>query len=240
MFSISVAGGLAGAVEGAGGGPPSPEVSPDFGSFWESVVLYSRLDASPPIDLSISGHTLTDGGAGAVLDNTNFRFGLGSWDFDNTSTAYVEASDNADFNLGANDFTIECWVRFDADPGATDDSYFVSQWDETSDQRGWALALRNDTISWRYSTNGQSGTVVELSASWTPVDAQFYHVVVFRSAGITRILIDGEILAVGADAATYHDSTAALRIGTPVDTADGNFQRNVDEVRITNGVGRYG
>lgn len=235
MFSLSRVGGLMGGAQGAVGELGGINFSDPL---WDSVVLLSNLDVMPPTDLSIGGHTLSDGGAGATLDSSIFRFGAGSSDLDATSTAYVSAVDHADWNLGAGDFTVECWVRFDADPGATDDSYFVSQWDTTGNERSWALYLQNDTIEFGHSIDGTAEVFV--SIAWTPTDSQWYHVAAFRSSGLLRIAVDGKILTIAADAATYNDSAAQLRIGTPVNTGDGNFQRNIDEVRITKGADRYG
>ena len=239
MYSISVMGGLAGSASGTPGGNLSPLPTTKDESF-NLVSLFTRLQQANLEDDSYNDHTLTDGGAGAVFDNVDFRFFDGSWSLDNSSTGYISAADHASFNLGAEDFTVECWVYFDSDPGSTDDSYFISQWDESGDQRGWALLLTNDTIVWKYSTAGTSGTVTSLSATWTPTNGQWYWVAACRSNGITRIFVDGVLLAVGADAATYHNSTAQLRLGTPVNTGDGNFQRNLHEARITKGLDRYG
>ena len=149
MFSISTVGGL------AGGGDGTPGAAPLVGlgdPFWENVVLYSRMDADPPIDLSISSHTITDGGAGATLDASNQRFGTGCRDYDGSSTGEDTVPDNTDFEFGAGDFTIECWARWTT----LSDAGLVSRWTTTGNHRSWTL-FYDDTggdLEFFYSTNG--------------------------------------------------------------------------------------
>lgn len=205
--------------------------------YWENVVLYTRLDAATPLDLSDSAHTLTVNSA--TRDTTDKKFGASSFSFGN-GTENISAADDPDWDLGAGEFTIECWIRFDSNPAATDDPIFLSQWNSTGNQRAWTLSLTNHLLSFQYSTDG---TVVTQASqtTWDPDATTWYHLAVSRDQdGIVRVFLDGALQGShGAGTTSFHNSTAAMHIGWAVASGGVNIQRNIDEVRITKGVCRY-
>lgn len=237
MFGLSQLGGLTGSASGTpGGGGPAPAAADD--PFWENVVFLSRMDADPPVDLSISAHTVTDGGAGATLDTTNQRFGDGCRAYDDSATGYDEVADSTDFDFGTGDFTIECWLRLDA---LAPSGSLVTKWDATGNERSWILLYNEtgDLFEFYISTNGTDEPLI-VSASVTPAIDTWYHVVVSRSNGITRLWSNGGLIDIAADTNDYNASTAAVRIGGRVSTSGTELGGQIDEVRITKGIDRYG
>jgi len=231
-FSMNRMGGLSGLNIGS----PATILEQVNDPFWQNVVLYTRMEADPPTDLSISAHTLTSG-SGLVLDTSVFRFGASSVDLRGaTVNDYVTSADNADWDLGASPFTIDCWFRFGTDV----DTSFVSQCEDTGNQIAWNLDFETtgNTIRFRWTTDGS--TVQTISGAFTPATNQWYHIVVQRDeVNDIRIFIDGQQIAVGNTTDTFHNSTGDLRVGVAADDG-GAPQGWFDEVRITKGVARYG
>ena len=203
--------------------------------YYDSVVLLTHLDHATPIDVSNNAHTLTVNGA--TRDTTDKKFGASSFSF-NAGTNSISAADSADWDFGSGDFTVELWVFFDATPAATDDGWFIGQYDATGNQRAWRIGLENQNLDFTYSTTGSDFTIN--TASWAPAATTWYHIAVCRVDGDIIMFIDGKAVNRFANSSTFHNSTAALRIGELVSVSPAtNEQRNIDSVRITKGVGRY-
>lgn len=202
--------------------------------YWDQVVLLTRLDHATPVDVSKSAHTLTVNGA--TRDTTDKKFGASSFSFDNTTNS-ISASDSEDFNLGSGDFTLEYWVWFDVAPGGADDPNMVSQWASNISQRGWLSWINNGNLSWIWSTNGTNSAQIDFA--WSPSATTWYHIAVSRTGGELLMFIDGDEVAREAHTATYHNSSASMHIGHAQNVSITEFQRNIDDVRLTKGVGRY-
>lgn len=239
MFSISVAGGLAGggeAAAGGGGGPPAGLAEHD--PLWEYVVLYTRMEADPPTDLSQYGHTFTNSGGGASLNTTDFRFGSGSGDFDGTANADFWAADHAAFDMTNQPFTIELWVR----PNTQASSDIAVSHYNTSPNKQWQLTfVSGNPIRFVYSKSGtddfvnDSGTVSLTNNNW-------YHIAIDRDeSSILRTYLDGKIVGVfDLTGETFASPASRFHISGR-DFGTGNeWDGEIDEVRITVGKNRYG
>lgn len=156
-------------------------------------------------------------------------------------------------NLSNNDFTIECWLKASGEPAS---GTFLSRWGTTGN-RCWYAAYDAAGNRFRFlaSTDGSASTVainydfdVESVSLATAFDGNWHHFAVTRNSGTIRIFFDGD-LATGASS-SYSISTTALFDGgtypfmigaTTVSnlTPTSGWQGEIDEVRITVGVGRY-
>ncbi len=191
--------------------------------------------ATAAIDDSNSAHSMTFV-ANAQLDTAQKKFGTASLLLDGTGD-YISMPDHADWNIGANAFTLESFVRFSTG--------FDSKANVVCAQ--WAGGARNFTFDWvgnllrhSYSTTGSGG--VTLSVSWTPTVDIWYHVAVCRDgSGDVRFFVDGvKIGSTQAAAVTYFDAATTMLIGRIGTTSANDFMGWIDEFRMTNGVGRYG
>lgn len=237
MFSISSMGGISGDGEGAAAAGPSPEQVDD--PFWQNVVLYTRMEADPPIDLSISAHTFTDVGA-AGLDTTNFRFGGGAGDFDGTATSRFRSVDSSDWDFGDQPFTVECWCRPDTISVAQ--RVLSLYGDGGSNDKAWFLGFGSgNNASFTYSTDGSADTALNTSG-FTLVVNKWIHLAAQRDeVNDLRIYVNGEQVAVsnmGTDA--IFNPSIQLNISGRENATEETFNGQIDEVRITKGVARYG
>lgn len=214
-----------------------------------SVVLLTGFEGEV-VD-EVGGHTLT-AETGATVNTTGPLVGTGDLAL-NGSTGYVHSADDPDWDMGAGDFTAECWVRGDgSEPG--DDEAFIAHFDSGANQRAWDLQF-DPTGNWVYSLISLAGNDFNDDAHFdmdlhgNMSAAVFFngakrHIMVTRSGGEVAIYVNGHrsesVFAIGGDA--IHNSTARLTIGAR-DASGGiilPFGGNIDEVRITKGVDRTG
>lgn len=215
----------------AGGGSLAPAGNGLADPFYADVVANLHFDGTDGSTTFVDqkGHTFT-GSGNAQIDTAQSRFGGASLLLDGTDD-YVTSPDHADWAFGAGDWTVECWVRFNGDPG-TGLMTFVSHYNATGNQRGWAVGLNNNTLRLLYSTDGSATTV--LSAAWNPATAVWYYVTVVRRGTLVYFFVDGILLGSSSiGTATIFDSSAALQIGTQGLGADGDVNGWMDDVRIT-------
>jgi hypothetical protein len=172
----------------------------------------------------------------------------------------VSCADAANLEIGADDFTFECFVRFNSLPTGTNKAQIFGKWQEIGNQRSYQLFLSGPdafggALVYRTSTDGAAGTVNNVfEFPWEPELDVWYGVTLARESGVTHLMI-GEVnpitgdydyveQSVGfADAATYFDSTAALAIGAEMSSASSAIANTsidgwMDEVRFTIGVAR--
>jgi hypothetical protein len=224
---------------------PGSGMSESSDPSWSNVVLLTYLDADTPLDESNSAHTLTPD-TGAALNTTVKRFGAASFEFDNTSAANIMAADSADWTLGQQ-FTIEAWVYWPSVIGLVDE-VVVSHFNPTGNQKAWLFGWRQsdpgiESLRFRFSSDG--GSITTILGAWSPSAATWYHIAVTRDSNNDfRLFVDGtQVGSTTNNSAAIFASSAALRIGNVQvadDTGSLPFSGNIDDLRITKGVARYG
>jgi hypothetical protein len=155
------------------------------------------------------------------------KYGSGSMYFDGSS-GYLVIPSNTFFDFGVSDFTIESWVYFSSFPSYAP---IVTRWSPNQ----WYLAVWNGN-SVHYYGNGNS----ILTASYSFSTGTWYHIALCRSAGTTRIFVNGSQAASGSDTTNYSAGTSPVTVGvtsTAVNTQ--LFNGYIDDLRITNGIARY-
>jgi hypothetical protein len=194
-------------------------------------------------DNSYNSHTLTTSGTPVVdSDNPFNQDDELSYYFDGTGD-YLSVADNAAFELGTGDFTIEAWVNSAVatkPQNNTDGSrnsqiigkvgaYGFGFWANTSNIVGVYFSSTADGVTW---TN-LGGTQSLLPNAW-------YHIAATRQGGTLRIFIDGVLKNTGAYANNIADLTGALVIGGD-GSAGTNYAFNgyVSNARITKGTALY-
>jgi len=144
------------------------------------------VDASTTFtDVSSGGadspHTVT-ATANAQVDTAQKLYGTGSVICDQDSTDFLTVNDSVDWYFGGTgDFTIECFVRFDADAvvtDATNNVYFWYQFVGSGEYLRFVYfnALRQLNLTLRYGGTNE----VQITTSFTPVADTWYHVVAQR------------------------------------------------------------
>jgi len=151
----------------------------------------------------------------------------GSGYFDGTGD-YLSVPNNAVFQFGTGDFTVEYWVNFTTTPGASS-LIPLSCWSSNS---GWELYYRNNaTITWYYNSSFISGTT-------TPKPNTWYHLAVTRSSGTTRLFVNGAIEATLNSDTTNFIPSSILYIGNEGGSL-APFTGYLTDVRIVKGTAVY-
>ena len=207
---------------------------PDFAS----VSLLLHMDGSNGsttfTDSSSNAFTGTRYGSLAV-STTESKFGGASAAFSGgTSADALDFADNAAFDFGTGDFTLECWAYLNGTPGNV--NALVAKWGSAGNEWIWWV---NNSGKLVFYTNGGSVT----SSASVPT-GQWTFLSVTRQSGTVKVFIGG---AQGASStiSTDFNGSATLSVGNY--PAFGNFNHNygiavdgyLDDVRITKGVARY-
>lgn len=231
------------ATNAAGSTPAtSTEVGPviEIDPHWSNVVLLldfegtdgatSTTDESPT-----TPHAITFNGS-AQIDTAQAATGNSSLLCDGT-TDYVTAPDNADWDFGAGDFTVECYVRL----ATVKNSQFVAHWLAAggAGTASWTLYYESGALLARWYT--AAGTLRTLSYTWTPSTNTQYHLAWDRDAtGKFRTYINGVRVAVATySAETLRNGSGLLQIGDLLGFAGYGLDGHIDGVRVTKGVARY-
>ena len=189
-------------------------------------------------DSTVSGHPFRLTGVSNGAHNA--MYGV-SFDGSNDK---LSLSDNADFNFGSGDFTIEAWVKGD---DTTQQSYttIISQW-QGGGTRSWMIRWSSDDIereawSFFYSTDGtnygQSGNPGGTIAGAPLDDQKWHHIAVARSGGTIRCYTDGILNGTKTTTDTFNDGSADIVIGS--DQNSNFYDGIISDLRVTKGEALY-
>jgi len=181
-------------------------------------------------DSTVSGHPFRFSGVSNGAHNA--MYGV-SFDGSNDT---LTIPDNADFELGSGDFTIEAWVKGD---DTTQQSYTTVISKFQSSNFSWMIRWSSDDIereawSFFYSTTGSN----YITVTGAPLDDQkWHHLVVARSGGTIRCYTDGIINDTKTTTDTFYSGTADVVIGS--DQNSNYFDGIISDVRVTKGEALY-
>jgi hypothetical protein len=182
-------------------------------------------------DSSLSPKTVTAGG-GANVDTAQFKFGTASVLLNGVAD-YLTSADNAGFEFGSGDFTLDCWVRFNALP--VTQAMFITKYETAGAQRCFFWAYNDSTASmeFRYSPDGSGSTL--FSQPMSPTTATWYHLAVVRDGGDILMFVDGtQIGTTDTITESLFNGTAALNIGAFNAGTGGFLDGWMDEIRVSN------
>lgn len=165
------------------------------------------------VDNSTNNFSITTSGSPNVLPfnpfaptgtySTSVNGGSGYFD---GSGDYVTAPSNAAFAYGTGDFSIECWVYFNTTArGGGPSGELIG-----GDTAGNAVMLVNPT-NIKLSTYA---TADDLTASYTFVVNQWYHLVACRTSGTGALFVNGVRVASGSVTRNYNQGGFQVFSGT--------------------------
>lgn len=176
------------------------------------------------------------------ISTAQVKYGTGSIVFPGGGTAKLFYTDNADFNFGTGDFTIETWVYFNAvnveqvvvqkgwqDPGGGDRAPFLVYMTNTGSLRFNSTSV---TSSWNIANERVIGTMT--AGVWR-------HIAVTRTGTTFRAFVDGVInnaFTFTSSSSLLNDPAQELYVGSRL-PGSATLDGYIDDLRLTKGVSRY-
>jgi hypothetical protein len=201
-------------------------------------------------DSSTSPKTVTANG-NAQISTAQSKFGGASIRFDGTGD-FLSTPNNAAWNFGTGDLTIEAWVYIAGNSAVDADGSRVAvvcnTWNSASPISGWFLIILGNASTTgtglQFST-WNSGNATNEIATTTITQSAWNHVAVSISSGTRRLFLNGTLLT-SSTTTVGSGSIPAESYGSPLRV--GNTQQNsyrwelngfIDDLRVTKGVARY-
>lgn len=171
-----------------------------------------------------------------------------------TANSAIDCSNNATYDIGSGNYTLESWVRFNTLPTTVNAATLLGRWAQASNTRSYRLVkygpgINGGNLRFEISTDGTlAGVVTVADIVWAPEIGTWYNLAVTRTAGVTRVYINGVQQGANiADAATYFAAGTTTRFALGNEFTGNNnalaggvgMDGIFDETRITIGVGRY-
>ena len=172
-------------------------------------------------DSSLSAHSITRTG---TVTTSNVQSKFGGTSLKNANEGSLVIPNSSDFNLGLNDFTIECWVYL------LSYNTFNTVLDATNSPSGaiWRFWASYSGSSNKVNFYGVTSSVAVSLNTWT-------HIAVSRVSGSTKVYVNG----VGGTAVTLgkiESNNSNIVIGK-TDTYGSNMY--IDELRVRVGEAVY-
>jgi len=163
----------------------------------------------------------------------------GSGYFDGSGD-YLTVADNAAFEFGSGDFTIELWVN------TTSSSQYDGLVTKESGAVGgaWSLMINSssstagDVAFWSYDYNSFSGAMV-ITTGASIRDGGWHHIALVRNGSSWAIYIDGVSRGTQTSSATLGNSSADVWIGNTQSTPTRDFPGYMSGLRIVKGTAVY-
>jgi hypothetical protein len=186
-----------------------------------------------------TGKTWTANG-NAQLDATQSKFGGSSAMFDGTGD-YLSAADAADFEVGADAFTLEFWLRRTAVSGSSNVCCLFSKGRQnTAGYASYGLFINTNNLYLVASSTGTSYAITA-TGSGSILNDTWYHVALVRDSASWRVYLNGVLDISSATSVTPLDTAYGPFIaGEPISAGVArDFNGRLDNLRLTKGVARY-
>lgn len=175
----------------------------------------------------------------AQLSTSVKKYNNASIYFDGTGDS-LKIIDNPNINLGSGDFTLECWVYFNA---VNAQMTIISKgWNSSSAYASYLIWMTNTaSLNFLASSNGGAWDIANERVIGTMTAGVWTHIAVTRSGTTFRAFINGVI----NNAFTFTSSASLANIAAQTlfigDRTGGDTSLNgyIDDLRITKGVARY-
>jgi hypothetical protein len=223
-----------------------PNFDPNFANV--SLLLHGDgTNGSTTItDSSPSPKTVTAVG-NAQISTAQSKFGGASILLDGNGD-YVESANNAAFDFGSADFTIECWFYIagnsQTDPDGNRFAALVTSMPVATPITGYELNVGGSAsltgTSLRFN-NWQNTSSSAVTYTGTISQLAWHHVAVVKSSTTTILFFNGvQVASTTLANQNVNNSTHPLRIGSNrYASYFHQFNGYIDDLRITKGVARY-
>lgn len=169
----------------------------------------------------------------AQISTAQFKFGSSSLLL-NGSTDSITFADNADFHLGAGNFTVEGFIRPATIAAGT--RFIVGQWGAAT--FSWILYQSGAALAWNVSTTG-ANNLADMTGGTLVANSQAAVCVDYDGAKY-RLYLNGTMVASSVTARSiFAGASQPLSIGSNGANSSFWFNGFIDELRLTNGFARY-
>ena len=175
----------------------------------------------------------------AYINTAKRKFGSASGNFDGINS-YIRTPPGSDWDLGSDNFTIECWVNF----SSLQTSTFYNQATNANKFAAFAYSNAGNKLTFY---DYDSAFNIKQECSWTPSINTWYHIAVTRN-GLTdadwKIFINGISQTLTTQTGSgnpVNPQTSVVEIGvfTNIISFDDYFPGNIDEYRFSKGIARW-
>ena len=184
-------------------------------------------------DNSPSPKTVTAEG-NAQISTAQSKFGGASIAFDGTGDR-VSVANNAAFDFGTGDFTVECWVFSVAALNSYDAEYAHIAGKGRGGAGGeYSLGFYQQKINWFANAAATQGTTILTNNTW-------YHFAASRAGSTLRLFVNGLLESSTTNTLDYTSSVSFNAGDRQAGDPGGQYPLNgyIDDLRITKGVARY-
>lgn len=193
-------------------------------------------DSSAVNDAATQKGSATNGNA--AITTAQSKFGGSSAVFDGTTDYLIfPASANPDFDFGAGDFTLECWVRFNS--VAAGGAVIMARRPNGSSFSPF-LIYRNGALLLFYASSNNTSWDIVSGAQFTATATTgvWYHLAVVRSGTQFMGFLDGQLKFSFTSSASLTANGVQMVIGADTDGTE-SFNGWIDEVRVSKGLARW-
>lgn len=219
---------------------PVPLYSVD--SYTKLLIHADQADGTAGTSITDScGKTITAVG-NAQIDTAFYKLGNGSIVFDGTGD-YLTVPDSTDWYFGADQFTIDCWVRFSALTGVDAYNGICGQWVDADNY--WHISVYTGNLQFYCKVGGvvKAYYVADLACRYTDT---WYHIEIARNGTSMYAFVNGtqQTFRVLSEVGTNEipNLAASLTIGTSgggTSATEGTMYGWIDEFRISKGIARH-
>ena len=224
--------GVGSSISSSGGGC-TPDCSGVIDSFTKLLLHMNDVGLTDEIEHDV----ILNGGVSRSA--TESQFGGYSAYFDGAGD-YLSIDDSADWDFGADDFTIDCWINT---PDWDGNGYGVMMARKESTTERWDFSLTDaygvgDKIRFHAHIGGVGKDFISGAPGWSA--NTWHHIALVRKDGAFKMYGDGQDLGVYTDSFSTDDNLnqdAAITIGSGITTY--YYIGYIDELRISKGVARW-
>lgn len=197
---------------------------------YTKLLLHSDIAKATSV-LAATGQTITYVGTADCVDAQS-KFGGKSLLLDGDSD-YITLVDSADWDFGAGDWTIDCWIR----PNSVTAYHPILSQKTTDGIKQWALWTNGTEVEF-YNLSGGAGNIQFATTGANLSVNNWFHIAWVHSGTTYSIYVNGVLKGSTINTNNFEDQTSVLFIG--YDSYFGfNFNGYIDEFRISKGIARW-
>ena len=161
--------------------------------------------------------------------------------FDGTTSTGIEIADNADFDVGSGNFTVEAWIYRDESAGSTK---YISGQSNAAGQNSsgsiqFQVASNNKLTSYIFDASDTNNYLTLEPSSTTISDNKWHHVAIVRNGTAFNLYQDGTSIANVTSSITVNNSTAKFAVGALGEYTSGHWQGWISNYRFVKGTAVY-